>query len=70
MIEYKTLVKDLKISRVLTGLWQIADLERDGKSLDPVATAKFISPYVEAGFTTFDMADHYGSAEIIAGQES
>jgi aryl-alcohol dehydrogenase-like predicted oxidoreductase/enamine deaminase RidA (YjgF/YER057c/UK114 family) len=68
MIEYKTLVKDLKISRVLTGLWQIADLERDGKSLDPVATAKFISPYVEAGFTTFDMADHYGSAEIIAGQ--
>jgi aryl-alcohol dehydrogenase-like predicted oxidoreductase len=23
--------------------------------------------YTEAGFTTFDMADHYGSAEEIAG---
>ena len=24
-------------------------------------------PYIKAGFTTFDMADHYGSSEIIAG---
>ena len=24
-------------------------------------------PYVEAGFTTFDMADHYGPAEVVAG---
>ena len=24
-------------------------------------------PYVDAGFTTFDMADHYGSAEVVAG---
>jgi aryl-alcohol dehydrogenase-like predicted oxidoreductase/enamine deaminase RidA (YjgF/YER057c/UK114 family) len=68
MIEYKELAPDLKISRVLTGLWQIADLERDGSTLDPVATAKFMAPYVDAGFTTFDMADHYGSAEVIAGQ--
>ncbi|PCJ20882.1 MAG: aldo/keto reductase [SAR86 cluster bacterium] len=68
MIEYKQLAPDLKISRVLTGLWQIADLERDGTTLDPVASAKFMAAYVDAGFTTFDMADHYGSAEIIAGQ--
>jgi aryl-alcohol dehydrogenase-like predicted oxidoreductase/enamine deaminase RidA (YjgF/YER057c/UK114 family) len=68
MIEYLQLAPDLKISRVLTGLWQIADLERNGTTLDPVATAKFMTPYVDAGFTTFDMADHYGSAEIIAGQ--
>ena len=26
-----------------------------------------MKPYVEAGFTTFDMADHYGSAEEIVG---
>ncbi len=26
-----------------------------------------MKPYVDAGFTTFDMADHYGSAEEIAG---
>ncbi len=68
MIEYMKLAPDLRISRVLTGLWQIADLERNGTTLDPVATAKFMTPYVDAGFTTFDMADHYGSAEIIAGQ--
>jgi aryl-alcohol dehydrogenase-like predicted oxidoreductase/enamine deaminase RidA (YjgF/YER057c/UK114 family) len=67
MIEYQQLAPGLKISRVLTGLWQIADLERDGTTLDPAATAKFMTPYVDAGFTTFDMADHYGSAEIIAG---
>ncbi len=55
------------MSRVLTGLWQIADMERDGKQLDPNATARAMSPYVAAGLTTFDMADHYGSAEVIAG---
>ena len=68
MIEYKELAADLKISRILTGLWQIADLERDGSTLDPEATAKFMAPYAAASFSTFDMADHYGSAEVIAGQ--
>jgi len=67
MTEFLELAPDLKISRVLTGLWQIADLERSGTTLDPAATSKYMIPYVEAGFTTFDMADHYGSAEVIAG---
>jgi len=67
MIEHISLADGLKISRVLTGLWQIADMERDGNVLDPVATAKCMKPYVESGFTTFDMADHYGSSEVIAG---
>jgi aryl-alcohol dehydrogenase-like predicted oxidoreductase/enamine deaminase RidA (YjgF/YER057c/UK114 family) len=57
----------LSISRVLTGLWQIADMERDDRKLDLEEAAGAMRPYVEAGFTTFDMADHYGSAEIIAG---
>ena len=57
----------MTISRVLTGLWQIADLERDGRALDQAKTARAMAPYVAAGFTTFDMADHYGSAEEIAG---
>lgn len=61
------LAPDLEISRVVTGLWQIADMERDGKTLDLAATAESMKPYVDAGFTTFDMADHYGSAELIAG---
>ena len=62
------LAPDLSISRVLTGLWQIADMERDGTPLDPDETARAMEPYVEAGLTTFDMADHYGSAEVIAGR--
>lgn len=66
-VERWDLAPDLSISRVITGLWQIADMERDGKQLDLAATAREMEPYVEAGFTTFDMADHYGSAEEIAG---
>ncbi|WP_300024673.1 aldo/keto reductase [uncultured Maribacter sp.] len=61
------LAKDLEISRVVTGLWQIADMERNGNTLDPVATAKYMKPYLDAGLTSYDMADHYGSSEIIAG---
>jgi aryl-alcohol dehydrogenase-like predicted oxidoreductase/enamine deaminase RidA (YjgF/YER057c/UK114 family) len=55
------------MSRVVTGLWQVADLERNGRKLDIERTASAMEPYVAAGFTTFDMADHYGSAEIVAG---
>jgi aryl-alcohol dehydrogenase-like predicted oxidoreductase/enamine deaminase RidA (YjgF/YER057c/UK114 family) len=66
-VERWDLAPDLSISRVLTGLWQIADMEREGRELDLTATARAMEPYVEAGFTTFDMADHYGSAEVIAG---
>jgi aryl-alcohol dehydrogenase-like predicted oxidoreductase len=62
------LAPDLVVSRALTGLWQVADLERDGTALDPDTAAKALQPYVEAGLTSFDMADHYGSAEVIAGR--
>lgn len=61
------LAEDLKISKIVTGLWQIADMERDGKTLDPIATSKHMQAYIDAGLTSFDMADHYGSSEIIAG---
>jgi aryl-alcohol dehydrogenase-like predicted oxidoreductase/enamine deaminase RidA (YjgF/YER057c/UK114 family) len=61
------LAPGLDISRVLTGLWQLADMERDGRSLDLDRTADAMQPYVDAGLTTFDMADHYGSAELVAG---
>ncbi len=67
LVERWEMAPGLSISRVLTGLWQIADMERDGHELDLKETAKAMRPYVEAGFTTFDMADHYGSSELIAG---
>lgn len=66
-VEYCELAPGLQTSRVLTGLWQIADMERGGEKLDLKALIPFMQAYVNAGFTTFDMADHYGSAEDIAG---
>jgi aryl-alcohol dehydrogenase-like predicted oxidoreductase len=66
-MEYYNLAPDLKISRIVTGLWQIADMEKDGQPLDPVKTAAYLQPYVDAGLTSFDMADHYGSSEVITG---
>jgi aryl-alcohol dehydrogenase-like predicted oxidoreductase/enamine deaminase RidA (YjgF/YER057c/UK114 family) len=57
----------LNISRALTGLWQVADIERKQGLLDPEVGAENLQHYVDAGFDTFDMADHYGSAEIITG---
>ena len=68
VISRTTLAPGLEISRVVTGLWQIADMERDGRTIDLDAAARAMTPYIDAGFTSFDMADHYGSAEIIAGK--
>ena len=45
----------------------MADQERGGASLNPAAAAGAMGMYAGAGLTTFDMADHYGSAEVIAG---
>ncbi|MBM4195289.1 MAG: aldo/keto reductase, partial [Gemmatimonadetes bacterium] len=59
---------DLSIARILTGLWQVADQERHGRAFDLERAADAMGPYVAAGFTTFDMADHYGSAEDIVGR--
>jgi aryl-alcohol dehydrogenase-like predicted oxidoreductase/enamine deaminase RidA (YjgF/YER057c/UK114 family) len=61
------LAPDLSVSKVITGLWQIADMERDDNPLDLDETARYMRAYTNAGLTTFDMADHYGSAEDIAG---
>ena len=69
-VDRTPLAPDLSVSRVLTGLWQIADMERDGRALDPVAAARALRAYADAGFTSFDMADHYGSAEIVASHLS
>ena len=68
VVEKFELAPGLQISRVLTGLWQVADMERDGLEVDLDAAAGELDRYVEAGLTTFDMADHYGSSELIAGR--
>ena len=59
--------KAFQIPKTIIGLWQIADMERGGQKLDPAVAAKSMMQYYENGFTCFDMADHYGSSEEIAG---
>ena len=61
-VEYSELAPGFSISRIVTGLWQVADMEKDGKTLDPHKTAETMKPYLDAGLSTFDLADHYGSA--------
>ncbi len=43
-VETYKLAKNLEISRAITGLWQIADMEKDGNTLDPVRTSQFMAP--------------------------
>ena len=62
------LAPDLEIARVVTGLWQVADMERNGHEVDRETASAVLLDYAHAGFDTFDMADHYGSAELIAGR--
>ena len=62
------LAPGLSIPRLVTGLWQVADLERGGRALDPERAADELAGYAAEGFDAFDMADHYGSAEVIAGR--
>lgn len=59
---------NLEIPRIVTGLWQVADQERERGPLDRETASTAMLDYARAGFDGFDMADHYGSAEVIAGR--
>ncbi|KAF7558429.1 hypothetical protein G7046_g5726 [Stylonectria norvegica] len=55
-----------KIPRIFSGLWQMSS-----PAWGTAPTSKIvdqISKHVQGGFTAFDMADHYGDAEIIFGR--
>ena len=57
-----------EVRRVAVGLWQMADQERDGRDYDLDVAAEHLADYGRSGLDTFDMADHYGSSEIVAGK--
>ncbi|MEL6256217.1 MAG: aldo/keto reductase [Bacteroidota bacterium] len=61
------LAPGLSISPIVNGLWQIADMERDGKEIDLEKAASSMYKYLDQDMSSFDMADHYGSAELISG---
>lgn len=61
---YVQLTSDLKICRVLNGMWQVSG----SHGRIPASRAvESMFDYVEAGFTTWDLADHYGPAEDFMG---
>jgi aryl-alcohol dehydrogenase-like predicted oxidoreductase len=63
------LTKELSISRIVCGLWQVADIEkRTARPSTRTEGADALQAYASGGFDTFDMADHYGSAELITGR--
>jgi aryl-alcohol dehydrogenase-like predicted oxidoreductase len=55
---------DMTICRVLNGMWQVSG--GHGR-IDPTAAVAAMFAYYEAGFTTWDLADHYGPAEDLVG---
>lgn len=62
---YQQFTPDLRICRVLNGLWQVSGAH--GR-INPKAAIKEMFDYVDAGFTTWDLADHYGPAEDFIGE--
>lgn len=55
-----------RVPRLWNGLWQLSS--NAWGSAPIVKVRAQMSQYVEQGYTAFDMADHYGSSEIIFGQ--
>jgi aryl-alcohol dehydrogenase-like predicted oxidoreductase len=56
---------DLSICRILNGMWQVSGAHG---AIDPELAVESMFEYVDAGFTTFDLADHYGPAEDFVGE--
>ena len=56
---------DLRICRILNGMWQVSGTHG---YIDPKAAIQDMFTNLDSGFTTWDMADHYGPAEDFNGE--
>ncbi|MCH7654810.1 MAG: aldo/keto reductase [Chloroflexi bacterium] len=56
---------DLRICRILNGMWQVSGAHG---LIDPETAVENMFDYLDSGFTTWDLADHYGPAEDFVGQ--
>ena len=63
--EHFQLAPDLDVCRVLNGMWQVSGAHG---AIDPEAAIQAMFAYHDAGFTTWDLADHYGPAEDFVGE--
>ena len=55
---------DMTICRLLNGMWQVSGAHGH---IDPKRALEEMFTYHDAGFTTWDLADHYGPAEDFIG---
>ena len=55
---------DFSICRILNGMWQVSGAHG---AIDPVRAVEAMFAYHDAGFATWDLADHYGPAEDFIG---
>ena len=55
---------DLSVCRILNGMWQVSGAHG---AIDPGRAVNEMFAYHDAGFTTWDLADHYGPAEDFIG---
>ncbi len=58
------LAPDLAMCRVLNGMWQVSGAHG---YIEPARALAEMFRYHDAGFTTWDLADHYGPAEDFIG---
>ena len=58
------LTDDLSICRILNGMWQVSGAHG---AIEPGPAVDEMFAYHDAGFTTWDLADHYGPAEDFIG---
>ena len=56
---------DLHVHPILNGMWQVSGAH--GR-IDREAALSSMRDFVDAGFTTWDLADHYGPAEDFVGE--
>ena len=56
---------DFQICRILNGVWQVSGAHGH---IDPEKAVESMFPYLDSGFTTWDLADHYGPAEDFIGE--
>ncbi len=56
---------DLRICRVLNGMWQVSGAHGP---INAEAAVQAMIGYLDDGFSTWDLADHYGPAEDLVGE--
>jgi aryl-alcohol dehydrogenase-like predicted oxidoreductase len=59
------LAPDLEICRILNGMWQVSGAHG---AIDAERAVEEMFLYHDSGFTTWDLADHYGPAEDLIGE--